>query len=488
MATAELECLAADGPSAWIPSCPRGRHECARGRVERPTRASVRLRCSAAESLDTGWSAGSALPRRTLSAPPVGAISLIAGDLSALVAAQFRGSVVTNDLYSRSRLAGYEPDRLHSARVLVIGAGSLAQPLLENLALSGVGELRVVDRDRFEPHNRAKSSHYPHHLATRPGAELPLKAEWVAGQIAQLATAPRAVVRFANSWIQDLGAAAFENLDAVVSCADAISARRYVARRATEFDLPLITGGFKAERLWYSVYPVSERRNERACWNCEGVPEEDVFSCRHYAREAENAGVIPAIQTGAATLAGFMAEATIMLLHGREATARSVAIDLRSGESILSRPVFDPECASRHRGAPDAESVDLDPTRGTCADLASMLSVERMTLTLTATFVATAACRTCHRTARVNAPLWAWEAQPHCRRRGCDGPWDPLASHAVQAPPITASEVRLDQPLADVPLAALGIAPGDIVSIYADRRHRTIKLGSGRNLFAVTAA
>ena len=316
---------------------------------------------------------------------------------------------MTDDLYSRSRLAGYEPERLHGARVLVIGAGSLAQPLLENLALSGVGELRVVDRDRFEPHNRAKSSHYPHHLANSSETGLPFKAEWVAGRVAHLATALGAIVKFANTSIQDLGAAAFDDVDVVVSCVDAISARRYIVRRTMEFDRPLVTGGIKAERLWYSVYRVIGLRDERCCWNCEGVPEEDAFSCRHYARDAERAGVIPAVQPGAAALAAYMAEATIMLLHGREPTARSVAIDLRSGESMLSHPVFDPDCASRHRGMVEADPVEFDPAKGSCADLAAVIGVQRMTLTPPATFVETAACRTCHRTARVEAPLWAWK-------------------------------------------------------------------------------
>ena len=342
----------------------------------------------------------------------------------------------------------------------------------------------MVDRDRFEPHNRAKSSHYPHHLANSSETGLPFKAEWVAGRVAHLATAPGAIVKFANTWIQDLGAAAFDDVDVVVSCVDAISARRYIVRRTMEFDRPLVTGGIKAERLWYSVYPVIGLRDERCCWNCEGVPEEDAFSCRHYARDAERAGVIPAIQTGAAALAAYMAEATIMLLHGREPTARSVAIDLRSGESMLSHPAFHPDCASRHRGMVEADPVEStrqgklrrsrrgDRCPADDADAAGDVRRDRGMPHLPSD------------RSRRGASV-GMEAQPHCRRRGCGGPWKPLPSRALQVPPITASEVRLDQPLAGVALAALGIAEGDRVSIFANGTHRTIKLGNGQNLFSV---
>jgi len=66
-----------------------------------------------------------------------------------------------SDLDSRSRLAGYDPQRLLSARLLIVGAGAIGQNLALDLALSGVGEIWIVDFDEFEPHNATRSPLFP---------------------------------------------------------------------------------------------------------------------------------------------------------------------------------------------------------------------------------------------------------------------------------------------------------------------------------------
>ena len=69
--------------------------------------------------------------------------------------------MVGNEVFSREMLAGYDPEILHGGTVLVVGAGAGGQNLLQNLALSGVGEIRIVDHDHFEEHNRTRSPLYP---------------------------------------------------------------------------------------------------------------------------------------------------------------------------------------------------------------------------------------------------------------------------------------------------------------------------------------
>lgn len=381
-----------------------------------------------------------------------------------------------NDVFSRQRLAGYDPERLRGASVLVAGAGSLAQPVAEALVLSGVGDLRIVDLDRFEPHNRAKSSHYPHQLRDADGDALPHKAEWVAQSLAAQATAPGAAVRYANAWVEDLGADAFAAADVVVSCVDAIPARRYVARKALELDRPLVTGGFRAHALWFEVYPAAEQPRARSCWNCGRVPDTDVFSCRHYAAEAEREAIIPAIQTGATALGGYMAEAAIMALHGREPVARSVSLDLRTGESLLSRLVPDPDCAARHRVLEIDVIVPTHPDRGSAAALAAALGEPDAVVALDAPFVLTAACRSCERTAAVDAPLWAWVAQPRCHSEGCGGRWPLTGDAGRRLPPEAPAQLRPGDELWTRPLAELGVAPGDLLHVAVPGRDLVVKL------------
>ncbi|MBI4541213.1 MAG: ThiF family adenylyltransferase [Gemmatimonadetes bacterium] len=57
---------------------------------------------------------------------------------------------------------------------LVPGAGALGQNVIQNLALSGIGESRVADNDVFEDHNRTRSPAFPlirtELAGPRPGA------------------------------------------------------------------------------------------------------------------------------------------------------------------------------------------------------------------------------------------------------------------------------------------------------------------------------
>jgi hypothetical protein len=382
---------------------------------------------------------------------------------------------VTSDIFSRQRPAGYDPELLAGRRVVIAGAGSLAQPLGEALVLSGLGELVIVDGDRFEPHNRAKSSHYPHGLRDAEEAELPFKAEWVASSFARCATASGATIRYANTWVQALGADLFARADLVISCVDAIAARRYVARKALESDTPLVTGGFKANELWYEVHPAAGEPRARSCWNCGKVADGDVFSCRHYAAEAARHAVVPAIQPAATALGGFMAEAAIMALHGREPHARGVALDLRSGETIVSRLLPDPDCAARHRALPVAARVDVHPERGSAADVVAALGETRGVVRLAAPFVHEASCRACARQVTVEQPLWAWEAEPRCD--GCGGPWERTDEAEEKLPPVlTPPELRATDPGWTETLATLGAAPGDELQVALPGRDLVVKL------------
>src|SRR5712691_13493222 len=65
------------------------------------------------------------------------------------------------EIHSRSRLAGYDPEKLAAARVTVVGLGALGQNVLQTLALSGVGEFLLIDFDSFEDHNATRSPFFP---------------------------------------------------------------------------------------------------------------------------------------------------------------------------------------------------------------------------------------------------------------------------------------------------------------------------------------
>src|SRR4051794_3649516 len=104
------------------------------------------------------------------------------------------------------------------AVVLVVGAGALAQSVIPNLALPGIGEIRIVDFDEFEPHNASRSIYYPTpEEQERWGL---MKAKIVAHKALSQMLATKPVMRYALVPIQHLGLGAFEGVDVVISAVD----------------------------------------------------------------------------------------------------------------------------------------------------------------------------------------------------------------------------------------------------------------------------
>ncbi|HEY4492313.1 MAG TPA: ThiF family adenylyltransferase, partial [Acidobacteriota bacterium] len=63
------------------------------------------------------------------------------------------------DRYQRLRLIRWwDQDRLHAARVLVLGAGALGNEVCKNLALLGLGSIWIVDFDKIETSNLTRSA------------------------------------------------------------------------------------------------------------------------------------------------------------------------------------------------------------------------------------------------------------------------------------------------------------------------------------------
>src|SRR5881275_2991994 len=57
-------------------------------------------------------------------------------------------------------IAWWDQKKLAEARVLVIGAGALGNEIIKNLALLGVGNIFIADRDRIENSNLSRSILY----------------------------------------------------------------------------------------------------------------------------------------------------------------------------------------------------------------------------------------------------------------------------------------------------------------------------------------
>lgn len=388
--------------------------------------------------------------------------------------------------FSRERLAGYDPAVLDRAVVLVVGAGALGQNLLISLALCGIRELRIVDNDLFEPHNRTRSPLYPTRAEqTALGLE---KARVAAAKLGPLMPASRPRVRFAVTRIQELGLGAFHGVHAVASCVDNPRARAHLADATRLLAIPLIEGGFEGPEITLSSFPAETTRTASSapCWRCSHDDLAGVFSCRFTAENAEAHGVIPAIQPAAATLAGLQAETTIMALHGRDALGgHAFDLNLRTGRSRLTRLTTDPRCAGAHRTLPRQRVQLRTRAEDTVADLLDELRDrlgEGAEIRLRDPFVLTAPCHECRTTVDVWQPSDRWASTPLCDDCGGTRPRSGATSPVAEVLPtldrLASTEIQTAS------CATLGIAPMDILDITSDRAPAAVRVaGTTSDLF-----
>ncbi|MDQ3441704.1 MAG: ThiF family adenylyltransferase, partial [Planctomycetota bacterium] len=63
--------------------------------------------------------------------------------------------------FDRFKLIGWWDQRkLAAAKVLVVGAGALGNEIVKNLALLGIGNILIADKDRIEHSNLSRSVLY----------------------------------------------------------------------------------------------------------------------------------------------------------------------------------------------------------------------------------------------------------------------------------------------------------------------------------------
>lgn len=325
--------------------------------------------------------------------------------------------------FSRERLAGYEPRLMEEAVVLVVGAGALAQMLVTNLALPGVGELRIVDFDHFEPHNATRSPHYPS-TPDEQRAWAMMKAATVAHKVRPQMLAERPAVRYANAAIQALGLGAFDGATVVVSAVDNPRARAYLSDACRLLGVPLVEGGFDGPATAMSCFPPTEDAT-RPCYRCGNPSLVGTFSCARYAIEAEKAGVIPAIQPASSVLAGLQAEAVIQAIHGEFPTAfKRTTVDVRSGRGLQYELAYNPHCEGEHRtlaSSPATLPLTADAHVGALLEAVEEQCGRGVEIQLYEPFIVDATCMSCGDVVAVGASEWAYDRRPRCE--ACGGPW-----------------------------------------------------------------
>ena len=136
---------------------------------------------------------------------------------------------------------------LRTKRVLVVGCGGLGGHIIDLLTRVGVGILRVVDGDVFEPSNLNRQLLSDTEVLGRPKAEV--AAEHI--RLVSPHTAVEAVARFMTEEnVREL----IRDCDIVMDALDSISARRTLAKACADAGIPYVYGAIQG---WVAQAAVS---------------------------------------------------------------------------------------------------------------------------------------------------------------------------------------------------------------------------------------
>lgn len=153
-------------------------------------------------------------------------------------------------LHERLAREGTTLERLSRCRITVCGAGALGANLCETLARTGAGALRVIDRDRIEPHNLSTQPYFKSDVGS-------FKARILANNLY------RALGTKVESLPQELTAASSDKLlegsELVLDTFDNSASRQLVSDWCRQREVPCLHAGLAAgfaEVLWNEVYRV----------------------------------------------------------------------------------------------------------------------------------------------------------------------------------------------------------------------------------------
>jgi molybdopterin/thiamine biosynthesis adenylyltransferase len=406
------------------------------------------------------------------SAPPGAAGTTVRGDGTA-------GSLVIDDQdrYGSLRLISWwRQDRLHSASILVVGAGALGNEVMKNLALLGLGTTYLIDLDTVEPSNLSRSVLFREQDGGRPKA-------LVAAERSRELNPGITVIPIHGDVMADVGLGLFADVDLVIGCLDNREARLWVNRQCWKTSTPWIDAGIQEIQGVVKVFVPPDS----ACYEC-AMTERDYqllnrrYSCPLLSRDEISSGKVPTAPTIASMMAALEVQEALKLLHGLPVAAGSAHVyNGVSNQFYTTKLPFRSDCLS-HETYPSPVELGLGHKQ-TALELFEAVRSHlpgRLHLVLDRELVVAIECARCDWRSEVMRPrvkVKSADAQcPNCRE---------------PARPVFESGVDQDSALAAQPLSRLGIPPYDIVRVdgesesgffllTADREDRKTGWESGR--------
>src|SRR3954447_18641699 len=219
-----------------------------------------------------------------------------------------------DDRFHRFKLIGWwDQAKLARAKVVVIGAGALGNEIVKNLALLGIGNVFIADKDRIENSNLSRSVLY------RESDSGEFKAS-VAARAAKEIYPQMNVAAFNGDIVHDLGLGVFRWADVVIGGLDNREARLAINRACWKVNRPRIDGAIEQIQGVARVF-IPDAESAAPCYECTMSQRDWQLlqmrrSCNLLTREEMERGKTPTTPTISSIIAGVQCQEAVKLLHG----------------------------------------------------------------------------------------------------------------------------------------------------------------------------
>lgn len=192
-------------------------------------------------------------------------------------------------------------EKIRGAKVCVVGAGGIGNPVITQLAAMGVGKLRIVDRDVIEVTNLHRQHLYTDDDIGRVKVEAAAERLRKINPTVEIEPVPTSVTKYTAEGI-------VKGFDVVVDALDSVNARYALNDACIKHNIPLIYAG--AIGVTGSVCTILP--NNSACLRCmfPELNEEEMPAC-------STEGVHPSILY---LVAGIQVSEAIKIIMGKEPT------------------------------------------------------------------------------------------------------------------------------------------------------------------------
>lgn len=386
----------------------------------------------------------------------------------------------TTDRYGSLKLIDwFDLNRIQNAKVLVIGAGAIGNEVLKNLALLGIGNIFIYDRDTIEMSNLTRSILFRADDCDR------LKAEAAADALKKIN--PDINVVWRNGDIRfDLGLGLIRRMNVVIGCLDNRGARLKMNTDCFRIGIPWIDAGIG--QLNGQIRAFSPEHG--ACYECSFTEEDYTqvgMPCNRLASIYAAEGKIPTTPTIASIVAAVQVQEALKLLDRKNWEGRNLV----SHEMIFNGTIADcmrfelmrrADCTA-HETITEDEIVELHEAtaeKTTVGELMSMVEEhlgEGATLELKFDIALTVDCVDCNEKTPVLKPVGLYfQEDLVCEKCGKDRTLNVFHT-------INRKQSEVFDAICHIPLRALNIPDLDIfVGWSKDERGMAFELTGDEKL------